>query len=179
MTEEKNQKSESGEQAKSGELNNILQLLGIDQETAKQMFQGFINDLRQQIVEDIKNELFNMKEEVKKEVKEELIKEAQEMAKKLGIGGKFPVQAPNQTQVAKPRLDPNSPFWLILAQLMGGDSSSQILNKLLQLQLTRAIKNTILADAVMDKVYRKVLGKEYERIIKEIEQTIFAESEGE
>jgi len=32
----------------------------------------------------------------------------------------------------------------------------------------RAIKNTLLADAVMDKVYKKILGKEYEDIINEI-----------
>jgi hypothetical protein len=152
-------------------LEELANLFGVDISTIKQ-------EMRKAVLEAVQSQFEIFKEQLKEEVKQDLIKEAEEKLKNV----KIPVQPIQQAQ-AQAQGDGSDVFrGLMLAKeiLGGGSQFEKMMQAFMQMQLVRMMRSATLADAAMDKVYKKILGKEFDKITKEI-ATAFEEmgEEGE
>jgi hypothetical protein len=154
---------------------NFLEALGLSEEVVKPIIDQFVDNLKSELAESFRAELVKLKEEVKAEVKRELLQEAEQIAKQLGVNIQGMPAMRGQQQGG---LDPNSPLWGLIHRLLGDDGWSQVMNKFMTMMVYRSFKKMILHDAFEDRIYRKFLGKEYDKIMKELEKAL-TEGEGE
>jgi hypothetical protein len=142
-------------------LEELASSLGIDITAIKQ-------EMQKAVVEAVQSQFEVFKEEIKQEVKRDLIKEAEEKLKNLKIP--VPAQPIQQAQAQAQGDGSNVLQGLMLAKeiLGGGSQFEKMMQAFMQMQLIRMMKSATLADAAMDKVYKKILGKEFDKITKEL-----------